>query len=166
MSFHTEIENILKTGPRNLEFYLESTRLFWIITVKNINNLLSLLNKKEHLGSIKSKVIRVIPEGENSISLVNFRRIPAYIEFYNPDKKQCVRIILSTLGVPYVVVCFYSNYDKNGKNNHLSRQTIMVNEFIGPAHLTQDDNFVEKMVLFLLGSNDTPYASIMGANNG
>lgn len=166
MSFQNAVEDILKTGPKNLNFYLESTRLFWILTVKNINNFLTLTNKTNQLSLIKSTVVKVIPEAEDSISYVNFRRIPAYIEFYNTSTKQCVRIIMSTLGSATVIVGFYSNYEKNGKNNHLGKETKMVNEFTGPAHLTQDDNFIEKMVMFLMGSQITPYAAVAVTKNG
>lgn len=159
MSFHTFIEDILKTGPKDLNAYKMSTQLFWVLTVKNIQNYLTKVNKAEYLSVIKSKVVNVIPEAEDSISLVNFRRIPSYIEFYNPNNKNCIRIILSTLGKPVTVVCFYSDYEKNNKNNHLGKETKMINEIIGPSHMTQDDQFIEKLVLFLLGSKDTPYAT-------
>lgn len=159
MSFSNFVEDILKTGPKDLKFYIESTKLFWILTVGNFSKILNALGKQKYLSNIKSSVVIVKPEGEDSISVVNFRRIPAYIQFYNPDTKQCIRIILSTLAAQTIIICFYSNYQKNGKNNHLGKDTTMVNEIFGPTHLTQDDSFVEKMVLFLLGSKDTPYAT-------
>lgn len=149
----------MKTGTKNLTFYRESTKLFWILTVTNIKKYLLAVNKDKYLSDIKSSVVFVIPEAEDSISFINYRRIPAYIEFHNPNTKQCVRFFLSTLGTPTVVVGFYSNYEKNGKNNHFSKDTTMINEMIGPSHITQDDAYVEKMVLFLLGNKDTPYAT-------
>lgn len=159
MSFHTYVEEILSTGPRNLNTYKQGTKMFWGIIINSIKDNLEKNNNINKLHDIKSVVVDVIPAAEDSVSDVNYRRIPSYIEFYSAESKNCVRIILSTLGGPSVIVGFYSNYEKNKKNNHMGKDTKMVNEFYSSAKIVNDEEFITKLISFILGGTETPYVT-------
>lgn len=161
MTFQIAIEEILKSAPRDINFFIQSNKMFWSVFSTQVAQCLKdEFNNTKALASIHSTVVKVIIEAENSISHINYRRVPSYIEFYNKDTKRCVRIIISTINDFRILMGFYSNYEKNIKNNHFSEDTKMLNEFLGPIKITQEPDFVKKVCAFLLGSVETPYVNL------
>jgi len=161
MSFAQKLETILSSGPKDKERYITASQLLSLSFIQNLQNYCSQHNPElfENIKKTTLSVVRTNFNSENSVSNVNYRRVPAYIELYNKENKKCVRIILSTTGENEMVCGYYSDVTKNVKNNHFCSQSQMQNEFITNIKLMQSDEFLSQTVIFLLGGQNTPFVN-------
>jgi hypothetical protein len=164
MTLRDIVEQIFLTAPKNEIAYRTMHQLLAANLAPNIENYAKSLSTEKGQGISKTvvKIVQVSPAAENNVSILNYRRAKVYIEFYNPNFKRCVRIILSTTGVPYFLIGYYSNYtknNKNNKNNHFCKDTVMNNEFYGPVKLCSGVEFIHHTTKFLLGETESPYVS-------